>query len=204
MILQYTGLRHLYASIGVLVKADPKALQVLMGHKDISITLIIYAEAQDELKERNAEKIEDYFTSLTLETANADMDELLKIIQDLELHTLEEKEVARYKQELLRVVYIPKLEEQVKDLIIKVSNVEDNTKDNLERLKLIYSLLTNIEEFKNQTTNIRRDTNQCSEDYNYIFQYLQTTQYLVKAIDKATQYKSTKQPATIRTFAVNY
>ncbi len=204
MILQYTGLRHLYASIGVLVKADPKALQVLMGHKDISITLNIYAEAQDELKERNAEKIEDYFTSLTLETANADMDELLKIIQDLELHTLEEKEVARYKQELLRVVYIPKLEEQVKDLIIKVSNVEDNTKDNLERLKLIYSLLTNIEEFKNQTTNIRRDTNQCSEDYNYIFQYLQTTQYLVKAIDKATQYKSTKQPATIRTFAVNY
>lgn len=197
-------MRHLYASIGVLVKADPKALQVLMGHKDISITLNIYAEAQDELKERNAEKIEDYFTSLTLETANADMDELLKIIQDLELHTLEEKEVARYKQELLRVVYIPKLEEQVKDLIIKVSNVEDNTKDNLERLKLIYSLLTNMEEFKNQTTNIRRDTNQCSEDYKYIFQYLQTTQYLVKAIDKATQYKSTKQPATIRTFAVNY
>lgn len=204
MILQYTGLRHLYASIGVLVKADPKALQVLMGHKDISITLNIYAEAQDELKERNAEKIEDYFTSLTLETANADMDELLKIIQDLELHTLEEKEVTRYKQQLLRVVYPPKLEEQVKDLIIKVSNIEDNTEDNQDRLKLIYSLLTNMEEFKNQTTNIRRDTNQCSEDYKYIFQYLQTTQYLVKAIDKATQYKSTKQPATIRTFAVNY
>lgn len=175
-----------------------------MGHKDISITLNIYAEAQDELKERNAEKIEDYFTSLTLETANADMEELLKIIQNLELHTLEEKEVTRYKQQLLRVVYIPKLEEQVKDLIIKVSNVEDNTKDNLERLKLIYSLLTNMEEFRNQTTNIRRDTNQCSEDYKYIFQYLQTTQYLVKAIDKATQYKSTKQPATIKTFAVNY
>ena len=54
-----------------------------MGHKDISVTLNIYAEAQDELKERNAEKIEDYFTSLTLETASADMEELLKIIQTL-------------------------------------------------------------------------------------------------------------------------
>lgn len=189
---------------GVLVKADPKALQVLMGHKDISITLNIYAEAQDELKERNAEKIEDYFTSLTLETANADMEKLLQIIQDLKLHTLEEKEIIRYKQQLLRVVYISKLEEQVKDLIIQVSNVEDNTKDNQERLNLIYSLLTNMEEFKNQTTNIRRDTNQCSEDYNYIFQYLQTTQYLVQAMNKATEYKPTKQPATVQPFAVNY
>ncbi len=194
----------MYASIGVLVKADPKALQVLMGHKDISVTLNIYAEAQDELKERNAEKIEDYFTSLTLETASADMEELLKIIQTLKLHTLEEKEVIRYKQQLLRVVYIPKLEEQVKDLIIKVSNIEDNTKDNQERLKLIYSLLTNMEEFKNKTTNIRRDTNQCSEDYNYIFQYLQTTQYLTKAMEKAKKYEPKKKPATISTFAINY
>ena len=154
--------------------------------------------------ESTVEKIEDYYTGLTLETANADMEELLKIIKDLKLHTLEEKEVTYYKRELLRVVYIPKLEEQIKEIILKVSNIEDTTEDNQERLKLIYTLLSNMTEFKNQTRNSKRDTNQCSEDYNYIFQYLQTTQYLVKAIDKATQYKSTKQPATIRTFAVNY
>lgn len=189
---------------GVLVKADPKALQVLMGHKDISVTLNIYAEAQDELKERNAEKIEDYFTSLTLETANADMEKLLQIIKDLKLFNLEEKEVIRYKQELIRVLYIPKLEEQIKDLILKISNIEDTTEDNQERLKLIYTLLNSMEEFKNQTTNIKRDTNQCNENYNYIFQYLQTTQYLVKAMNQATEYKSTKQPTTIKPFIVNY
>lgn len=132
------------------------------------------------------------------------MEKLLQIIQDLKLHTLEEKEVSHYKRELLRVVYIPKLEEQIKDLILKVSNIEDTTQDNQERLNLIYSLLTNMEEFKNQTRNIKRDTNQCSEDYNYIFQYLQTTQYLVQAMNKATDYKPTKKPATIRPFAINY
>ena len=101
------------------------------------------------------------------------------------------------------MVYIPKLEEQIKELILKISNIEDITEDNQERLKLIYTLLTNMEEFKNQTRNIKRDTNQCSEDYNYIFQYLQTTQYLVQAMNKATRYK-TKQPATITQFAINY
>ena len=118
------------------------------------------------------------------------MEKLLKIIQGLELYTLEEKEVTHYKRELLRVVYIPKLEEQIKELILKISNIEDITEDNQERLKLIYTLLTNMEEFKNQTRNIKRDTNQCSEDYNYIFQYLQTTQYLVQAMNKATRYKT--------------
>lgn len=154
--------------------------------------------------ESTVEKIEDYYTGLTLETANADMEELLKIIQDLNLHTLEEKEVIHYKRELLRVVYIPKLEEQIKDIILKVSNIEDTTKDKQERLNLIYTLLSSMEEFKNQTRNIKRDNNKCSEDYNYIFQYLQITQYLVKAIDKATQYKPTKKPATVQPFAVNY
>lgn len=132
------------------------------------------------------------------------MEKLLKIIQGLELYTLEEKEVTHYKRELLRVVYIPKLEEQIKELILKISNIEDITEDNQERLKLIYTLLTNMEEFKNQTRNIKRDTNQCSEDYNYSFQYLQTTQYLVQAMNKATYYKPTKKPATVQPFAVNY
>lgn len=158
----------------------------------------------DDLKESTAERIEDYYTGLTLETANADMEKLLKIIQNLELHTLEEKEVTHYKRELIRVVYIPKLEEQVKDLILKISNIEDTTEDKQERLNLVYSLLSNMEEFKNQTKNIKRDTNKCNDDYNYVFNYLQTTQYLVKAIDKATQYKPSKQPATVQTFVANY
>ena len=198
------GLRHLYASIGVLVKADPKALQVLLGHKDISVTMNIYADAQDELKERNAEMIEDYFTSLTLESASTDMETLFQNMQNLKLHTLEEKEIIHYKREILRLVSVPKLEEQVKNLTIKISNIEDTTEDSPERLKLIYTLLNNMTEFKNQTRNIKRNTNQCNDDYNYIYQYLQTTQYLVKAMGKATEYKPVKQPATIKTFAINY
>lgn len=154
--------------------------------------------------ESTVEKIEDYYTGLTLETANADMEKLLEIMQDLKLHTLEEKEVTHYKRELLRVVYIPKLEEQIKDLILKISNIEDTTEDNQERLKLIYTLLSNMREFKNKTRNIKRDTNQCNEDYNYIFQYLQTAQYLIKAMNQATEYKPTKKPATIQPFAINY
>lgn len=132
------------------------------------------------------------------------METLLQDMQDLKLHTLEEKEVTHYKRELLRVINIPKLEEQVKELILKVSNIEDTTEDNQERLKLIYSLLSNMEEFKNQTRNIKRDTNKCNDDYNYIFNYLQTTQYLVKAMNKATEYKPTKKPATVQPFVVNY
>lgn len=175
-----------------------------MGHKNIGVTLNIYADAQDELKERNAEMIEDYFTSLTLESANADMETLLEMVHNLELHTLEEKEVRHYKQELIRLVNIPKLEDQVKDLILIISNVEENNKDNQARLELIYSLLRNMEEFKKQTRNIKRNTNKCNDDYSYIFNYLQTTQYLIKAINKAKEYKPSRQPATVETLAVNY
>lgn len=197
-------LRHLYASLGVLLKAEPKALQSLMGHAKIKTTMDIYAEAQDELQRETAETIDDFITSLTLENSSEDMEELFIKLKNLNLYTLQKREVKYYKQELVRLVNIHSLEEQVKTVILQVSNIEDTTEDNQERLKLIYSLLNNMEEFKNQTRNIKRDTNKCNDDYKYIFQYLQTTQYLVKAIDKATEYKTTKQPATVRTFAVNY
>lgn len=35
-------LRHLYASLGVLIKAEPKALQRLMGHRQIPVQHIMY------------------------------------------------------------------------------------------------------------------------------------------------------------------
>ena len=132
------------------------------------------------------------------------MEKLLQIIEDLKLFNLEEKEVTHYKRELLRVVYIPKLEEQIKELILKISNIEDTTQDNKSRLNLIYNLLNNMEEFKEQTRNIKRDTNQCNTNYNYIYNYLQTTQYLVRAMNKATKYKPTKKETTVQPFAVNY
>lgn len=131
------------------------------------------------------------------------MEKLLKIIQDLKLHTLEEKEVTHYKEQLLRAVFIPKLEKQVQDIILKISNIEDTAEDNQERLKLIYTLLSSMETFKNQTRNIRRDNDKCNDDYNYIFSYLQNIQHLLKNMNQATRYK-TKQPATITQIAINY
>ena len=166
--------------------------------------MIYILTGTDDLKEMTAERIEDYYRGLTLETANADMEKLFKIIQDLKLHTLDEKEITHYKRELVRIVYIQKLEEQIKELILKISNIEDTIEDDRERLKLIYTLLSTMENFKEQTRNIKRDTNQCNNNYNYIFQYLQTTQYLVRAMDKATEYKPKEQLTTVKTFAVNY
>lgn len=197
-------LRHLYASLGVLLKAEPKALQVLMGHAKIKTTMDIYAQAQDELQRETAETIDDFITSLTLENSSEDMEELFKNIQSLNLYTSQEREIKYYKQELIRLVNIQKLEEQIKNIILRISNIEDTNKDNQTRLKLIYSLLSNMEEFKTQTRNIKRNTNKCNDDYKYIFNYLQITQYLLKSIDKAKEYKPTKQPATIKNFAVNY
>lgn len=170
----------------------------------MSVSQDVYANGTEDEKLKIAESAEDYYIGLTLKTANANMEKLFEIMQDLKLHTLEEKEVTHYKQQLLRVVYIPKLEEQIKDLILKVSNIEDTTQDNKSRLNLIYNLLNKMEDFKEQTRNIKRDTNQCNTNYNYIYNYLQTTQYLIRAMNKATKYKSTKKPATIQSFAVNY
>ena len=61
-----------------------------------------------------------------------------------------------------------------------------------------------METFKIQTRELKRDINQCNENYNYIFNYIQTTQYLIKAMEKAKKYEPKKKPATISTFAVNY
>ena len=155
----------------------------------------IYADAQDELKEQNAEKIEDYILSLTSESASQDMDELFKKIEELDIYLLEEKEVINYTNEIKRLAIIPKIEKEVKELILKISNLDKDTTtdDTKARLELVYSLLSNMEQLKDQTRDLKRDTNKCNEDYKYIFNYLQTTQYLVKAMNKATEYKVVKK-----------
>lgn len=198
------SLRHLFASIAVIVKADPTVLRDLLGHKSVTVSYDVYANGTFDQMESTVEKIEDYYTGLTLETANADMEELLKIISTLKVHTLEEKEIIHYKREIVRLVYIPKLEEDVNALIQKVSKIEDTTEDNQERLNLIYNLLTNMSAFKIQTKELKRDINQCNENYNYIFNYIQTTQYLIKEMEKAKKYEPKKKSATISTFAINY
>lgn len=187
-----------------MVNAEPTVLRDLLGHKSIAVTYDVYANGTDDLKEKTAERIQEYYTGLTLATASADMEQLFNIIQDLKLHTLEEKDVTRYKREVLRVTYIPRIEQQIRELIIKVSNTQATPEEAQERLNTIYALLSNMENFKEQTQSIKRDLNKCNEDYNYIFHYLQTTQTLVKLMNRANQYEFKQTVGVVQPFAVNY
>lgn len=203
-VFQYQ-LRHLYASLGVLLKAEPKALQMLMGHAKIKTTMDIYAEAQNELQQETAETIDEFISYLTYEGTSEDMDNLFKKIKGLDLNTLEESTVKIFKQELIRLANIPKLDEQVKDIILKLSNIgqvipigdlQHINQDNRTRLKLTYSLLDTLDQFKTQTQNIKRNSGY-NADYEYTINYISTTQKLLKIIDKATTYESTKPPRTV-------
>ncbi len=197
-------LRHLYASFGALLKTDIKSLQTLLGHSKFSTTMDIYANSQTEKLRETSETIDDFITSLASENSSESMEELLQKIRDINLYSLEQGKVKYYKQELIRLTNIQRLEDQVKDLILKLSNTEDTTEDKQERLNLIYSLLNNMEEFKNQTRAIKRDINKCNDDYNYIFHYLQTIQNLIKTMNSAKKYKKVKQTGIVKPFAINY
>lgn len=127
-------------------------------------------------------------------------------IQQLDLDTLDETKGNILKQELIRVVSIPKLEEQIKYIILnlsKITNDESINQDNTTRLKLIYSLLHTLDKFNTQTKNIKMK-NDYSKDYKYTFKYIQTAQKLLNLIDMATNYRPDKQLSTIKAIAVNY
>lgn len=210
-VFQYQ-LRHLYASLGVLLKAEPKALQVLMGHAKISTTMDIYADAEHSLQQETAETIDEFITYLTYEGTSEDMEALFKKIQELNLSTLEESTVKIFKQELIRLANIPKLEEQIKDIVLKLSNVEKVkstadtqylNQDNQTRLDLIYSLLSTLDQFKIQTRNIKRNTGY-NNDYAYTFNYIQTTQKLLQIIHNANEYKASEIVQSVQDVEVDY
>ena len=210
-VFQYQ-LRHLYASLGVLLKAEPKALQMLMGHAKIKTTMDIYAEAQNELQQETAETIDEFISYLTYEGTSEDMETLFKKIKELDLNTLEESTVKIFKQELISLANIPKLEEQVKNIILELSNIgqvipigdlQHINQDNRTRLKLTYSLLDTLDQFKTQTKNIKKNGGK-NVDYEYTLNYIATTQKLLNMIDKANGYEPTKPPRAVRTVSLKY
>lgn len=175
---------------GVLLKAEPKALQKLLGHAKMSTTYDIYAEAEQSMQQLTAETIDEFITYLTYEGTSEDMEALFKRIQELELNTLEERTVKILKQELIRLANIPKLEEQVKDIILKLSKPAKTTnQDNELKLDLIYSLVSTLDQFKIQTRNIKRNVGY-NNNYEYTFNYLQTTQKLLHIVHNANEYKA--------------
>ena len=50
---------------GVLLKAEPKALQMLLGHAKMATTYDIYAEAEQSMQQLTAETIDEFITYLT-------------------------------------------------------------------------------------------------------------------------------------------
>mgnify|MGYP001149806050 FL=1 len=169
---------------GVLLKAEPKALQMLLGHAKMATTYDIYAEAEQSMQQLTAETIDEFITYLTYEGTSEDMEALFKKIQELDLNTLEESTVKIFKQELIRLANIPKLEEQVKDIILELSKTGQGVSANQDsqlKLDLIYSLLSTLDQFKTQTRNIKRNTGY-NNNYEYTFNYLQTTQNLLQII----------------------
>ena len=185
---------------GVLLKAEPKALQMLLGHAKMATTYDIYAEAEQSMQQLTAETIDEFITYLTYEGTSEDMEALFKKIQELDLNTLEESTVKIFKQELIRLANIPKLEEQVKDIILELSKTGQGVSANLD---LIYSLLSTLDQFKTQTRNIKRNTGY-NNNYEYTFNYLQTTQNLLQIIHNANKCKENQTIQPVQIAAIHY
>lgn len=178
---------------------------MLLGHAKMSTTYDIYAEADQSLQRQTAEGIDELIAYLAFEGTSEDMEALFSKIEKLDTNTLEENTVKMFKQELIRLVNIPRLEEQVNDIILKLSKPgqEDTYQDNKLKLQLIYSLLSTLDQFKTQTKNIKRNRGYNS-DYKYTFKYLETTQKLLQTIHEANNYKTDELIERKRTLAVNY
>lgn len=182
-----------------------------MGHGKFGTTYNIYAEAEQSLQQQTAETIDELITYLAYEGNSEDMERLFKEVQDLDLNTLEEKKCKVLKQELIRLASIPKLEEEVREIILSMSKIEQATikdyrginYDNVNRLNLIYSLLGTLELFKTQTKEMKKNK-EYSKKYKHTVEYIETTQKLLRLIHNASENEPTKEQATIRTFAVNY
>ena len=56
-------LRHSYATIAVEQEVQPKALQGILGHTSLNMTLGIYAKYRDKMTEQAAEKLNERFTA---------------------------------------------------------------------------------------------------------------------------------------------
>jgi len=55
-------LRHTYATRLFELKEEPKTVQSLLGHSNISITLDTYTHVLESMKEKAATKLNDLYT----------------------------------------------------------------------------------------------------------------------------------------------
>ena len=157
----------------------------------MGVTVNTYADGTYEMKEEAIEKVDGYIDYCL---DNRDTEEILQGIQEVDLYILEEADIMKVKQQLLRVVSIPNLESKVKKSVLNLSNIGQlaspiNSLSNQRRLELIYSLMNRFELFKTQTTDLIRTKDNYINNYQYILNYLLTAQELLKEIYKYSEYK---------------
>ena len=64
------SLRHTYGTRCIEAGMAPVVLQKLMGHKDVSVTLNTYTSVYNEYKERELEKVNEYYINNNLMNNN--------------------------------------------------------------------------------------------------------------------------------------
>lgn len=152
-------------------------------------------EMTDIAIETLAESINDCQDTTTMETA-------LHNIMNLNLYTLEEQELKDVKKKLLRYVNISKLQEKQKQAILNLSRNEQIgektskvyvTLDTATKLDLVYEIMNKFETFKLKTANLIKNNSSGNNDNEYIFNYLLTTQELLKLLYKYSEYKKDEE-----------
>lgn len=123
---------------------------------------------------------------------------ILEEMKNVDLYELQENEVIVLKQNIIEKVNLNKMREQVELVCRDLSQVgpprfgADLTyiaNNNQERLELIFNLLNNFNNFKNDVKCFRRNKGNCNDNYEYIFNFLLNTQDLINAILDHNDFK---------------
>lgn len=124
-------------------------------------------------------------------------DLILYQINELSICDLTEEQVENVVTNILDNVSIGKLEEKVQEVILKLSGVGEPSLfadiefialDNQKRLNLIHSLTYNLNIFKANYKNLKKNKYSCREDNDRVFNFLINTQEIIKVIIEYAEF----------------
>lgn len=137
---------------------------------------------------------------------------VLQSFRDIDLYEQDEEAIINIKDEVVESIKISELEKMVNKAIIKLSsvtnpcfgaNIKYITLDNQKRLELIYELLSNFEDVKIRTRNLKRNKQNCNEDYDGVFFYLLKVQDILNAIENYVDFRKEERIEAIKTVQQN-
>lgn len=124
---------------------------------------------------------------------------IIRELNTIDIYSLEEKEVIALAKKITLKIKIKPLEEAVTKACLDLSGVgspkfgADITTialDNQSRLELIWKLIHDIDTFKRDVANLKKQKDLYEDNYEYVFNFLENTQSLIKTV---IQYGSFKQ-----------